>query len=414
MSLKLSNFKPRQNNWANLPKDLKLNSCFKSKHSNDSINSINLIESQLNYKKVFQKKRPPNLLHDIRSSSTNNFNSNNKIKNSLALFPINLKIPLFNKSNKNIDNKNMKTKSPNSIIKIPKTNLNNNQTKINFSIIKINTNKHNDNKHLNYTLNVSNVSSKNVNSGIFKKKIMDNNNNNNTSVNNLSNSITLINNHKVNCVNSNSNIILNNTNNTNTNKNNINHNINVRLEEAQKEKAKLNALFNEKVKDSKKINDKIKELEIKNRVLIKKINKIKKENDKYASTLDKIIKLIKLLKNNGFDVQDILKNLSSYENEESEEEDEKKEEIGESKSTIKNFSFKIGEEICESYTNKDIETNGINRSKSHKKNKLKGKDTKNIKINIKKINKNKKNQNKENEEFSFKNNKKEASNSFDE
>ena len=111
---------------------------------------------------------------------------------------------------------------------------------------------------------------------------------------------------------------------------------------------------------------------------------------------------------------DILKNLSLYDNEESEEEDEKKEENGESKSSIKNFSFKLEEEITELYSNKDIETNGIQKSKSHKKKKLKEKDTKNLIINIKKINKDKKNQNKENEEFSFKNNKKKTPHSFDE
>ena len=408
--IKYSNLKSRQGNWTNLPKHSENHSNFNKKHSNNSVNSTIYKECQNNYNKMFEKKKPPNLLHDTRSSSTNNFYPNNKIKNSLASFPLNLKIPLLDKSNKNIDNKRIKNKSPIEIIKIPKTNLNNNHNKINFSTIKQNTNKSKDNRNINFTLNASNITSKT--SGIFKKKIMEKNSN--TSINNLSNSITFINNHKVNSLNSNSNIVGNNTNTNNNNNNNNNNKINAKFEAAQKEKERLDALYNEKIKDSKKINDKIKELENKNRIIIKKINKIKKDNDNYASTLDKIIKLIKLLKNNGFDVGDILKNLSAYDNEESEEEDEKKEENEDSKSAIKEFSFKIEDKITDSLSNKDLDTNGIYNA--DKKNKKDIKEVNNKKFNIKKKDKKKKkkNQIKQNEEFSFKNNKMKNSHSFEE
>ena len=101
-----------------------------------------------------------------------------------------------------------------------------------------------------------------------------------------------------------------------------------------------------KKKNSHKINEKIKELESKNKKLIQKINKFQKKNDNLSSTLDKIIKLMKLLKSNGFDISEILANLSGFE----EEEYEKKDDKDESTSTIKDFSFKVGEQV----NNKEI------------------------------------------------------------
>ena len=102
-----------------------------------SFKTINFIESQYNFNKIIQKKNSPNLLHDIRSSSTSNFYPSNKGKKSLVYYPINLKIPMINNSNKNNDNKRIGNKSPIDIIKIPKTNLNNNNIKINYNTIKI-------------------------------------------------------------------------------------------------------------------------------------------------------------------------------------------------------------------------------------------------------------------------------------
>ena len=314
MSLKEKN-KSRQSNWINLPKENKIRLNFNKKHNNNSFYTIDYIESQYNFNKMIQKKKPPQLLREIRSSSTtSNFFQNKNMKNSLLFYPLNIKIPALNKTNKNIDKKNNK-KSPIDLIKIPKTNLNNNKQKINYGTIKINTNKNKDNNNINYLLSACNLSAKNINSGIFKKKIKEKRNNNSSTYNNLSNSITYINN-KASTLNSNSNIIRNNI------ITNININKNNRYEEAKKEQERLNELLEEKNKYSERINEKIKDLQCRNKILIQKINKIGKENDNYASTLDKIIKLIKLLKNNGFDVADIIKNLSLYDNEESNEEEE--------------------------------------------------------------------------------------------
>lgn len=103
-------------------------------------------------------------------------------------------------------------------------------------------------------------------------------------------------------------ISMNNNNNTNSNKN-INNN-NLKYEELKKENEKLILLFNEKLKDNKKYKNKISYLENKNEHTLKKINKIKKENDKYAKILEKVLKLLQILKSNGLDVEEILENLS--------------------------------------------------------------------------------------------------------
>ena len=241
MSLKEKN-KSRQSNWTNLPKENKIRLNFNKKHNNNSFYTIDYIESQYNFNKMIQKKKPPQLLREIRSSSTtSNFFQNKNMKNSLLFYPLNIKIPALNKTNKNIDKKNNK-KSPIDIIKIPKTNLNNNKQKINYGTIKINTNKNKDNNNINYLLSACNLSAKNINSGIFKRKIKEKRNNNSSTYNNLSNSITYINNNKVFPLNSNSNIMRNNIiTNINTNKNN-------RYEEAKKEQERLNELLEEKNK----------------------------------------------------------------------------------------------------------------------------------------------------------------------
>ena len=401
MFKKDSNIKTRQNNLINIHKVKRTQLNFNKNQINNSFKTMNLVETQYNY-----NNKPPHLLHDTRSSSSINFYpSNYKVKNSLAFFPINLKVPKLNNSNKNIDNKvmnNRHNKSPIDIIKIPKTNLNSNvKNKITFNMIKMNKNKNKENKNINYIMSAFNLTSKNINSGgIFKKKIF--NKNNGGGLNNLSNSMTYINNNtKVSGLNSNSNIIGNNTNgDNNKNKN--------RLEDAKKEKERLNILFNEKVKDSKTINEKIKELENKNKLLTKKINKIKKENDNYASTLDKIIKLKKLLKNNGFDVAEILNNLSLYDNEESNEEEKKeeqKEENLQSKSITEEFSFKIDDESKKTkFIN--IKENSKKKVKENFKHNKNNKNEDNFaQINFKRKTNINNEQNNQNEEFSFNNNK---------
>ena len=97
--------------------------------------------------------------------------------------------------------------------------------------------------------------------------------------------------------------------------NNINNN-NLMYEELKKENEKLVFLFNEKIKDNKKNKNKIDYLENKNEQILKKIHKIKKENDKYAKILEKVLKLLQILKSNGLDVEEILENLSYTEDEE--------------------------------------------------------------------------------------------------
>ena len=357
---------------------------FNKKHH--MLNTTNLIESShYNYNKIFQKKSAPHGLHDIRSSSNINFYPNKKsIKNSLSFYPINIKIPLIMQSNKNIDNKHIHNKSPINIIKIPKTNLNNN-SKITF---KTNTIKNKDNRNINYILSSSNFSTKDVNYGLFKKKIKYKTND--RAFNNLCNSMSLISNHKITGQNSNSNIV--------DITSNYNKNLQ-RLEEVQKEKEELNKLFNETEKESETINGKIKEIEKENRVLKAKISEYNKKNEKLSSNLDKIIKLIKLLKNNGFDVAEILNNLSEYDN------DENYEEINNLESD-KDFSFKIVENMYQS------------NSKKRKNNKKKKKEIN--ENNISSSNENIKEEiendinDKEMEEFSFKITKKKLSKSISE
>ena len=366
MSLKESNsnnnLKQRQGNWTNLPNNIKKIHLNK-KHKGNSFNTVNYIDSHYNYDKILHKKRPPNLFHDMRSSSTYNFHPNNNPKNSLAFYPINMKIPIIKKSSKHIDNKRTQGKSPIDIIKIPKTNLNNDsKARINYTTVKMNTNKNKENKRINYLLSANNLTAKNINSGIFKKKI---DKNLKKGLNNLSNSMTLINNYNK-FPNPNSTSNIQGLNNTNINSNSTNKR-NLKYETVKKEKERLDLLFDEKMKDSKKINDRIKELEVKNKILVQKINNVKAQNDGYASTLDKIIKLMKLLKNNGFDVGDILKNLSAYDNEETSndgEEQDKKDENIKTDNSVKDFSFNIGKEP------KKKDTNAVNRKEKKKKNQM--------------------------------------------
>ena len=397
MSKKESNIINRQNNWINAPKERKTQLNFNKRSVKNSFKTLNYVEPHNIYNKMIPKKGTS--FHDMRSSSTIDiYSKKNNSKNGLSFFPINLKAPILNNSSKNIDSKNKNNKDnkfPVDIIKIPKTNLNNSgNNKIIYNFIKMNnTNKNKDSKNIKYILSAS---SKNNSGGIFKKKIL--NKNNGSSFNNLSNSITYVNNTKVSGINSTSNIVgFDNTNiNINNNKN--------RFEAAQKEKERLNILFNEKVNDSKKMNERIKDLENKNKILIQKIELIKKENDNYSSTLDKMIKLIKLLKNNGIDVAEILKNLSQYDHEESDE-GEKKEEDIESVNINKEFSFKKGELANSKHINY-IENNCEKINEILNENKMELDEEIMTKLNFKKINQmnNNDEKNKLNEEFSFKNN----------
>ena len=385
MSLKESMKKANQNNWTNLPKNAKKQIKkfdFNRNNQNNSYKTINYLDVQNNNNKMLQKKRPPHLLHDSRSSSTMNFFPNSKVKNSLAFYPLDIKMAQINRTHKHIDNYRLHNKSTMDIIRMPKTNTNKNS--ITHKILKMNSNKNKETKNINYVISAYNLPSKNTCFGDFMKKII-NNNNKNSNVNaDLSNSMTLINKNNQNISNIPGFDTINNINNKNE-----------KYEAAQKEKERLNQILNEKIKNSHKINEKIKELESKNKKLIQKINKFQKKNDNLSSTLDKIIKLMKLLKSNGFDISEILANLSGFE----EEEYEKKDDKDESTSTIKDFSFKVGEQVNnkEIYINENIKDNKDNND-----------DKDSDKVKMKKIlNMNKKNAKlKEKEEFSFRNNKK--------
>lgn len=387
MSLKESIKKqPNQNNWTNLPKNAKKQLKqfnFNRNNPNNSYKTLNYLDVQYNNNKMLQKKRPPHLLHDSRSSSTINFFPNSKVKNSLAFYPLDIRMAQINKTHKHIDNYKLHNKSTIDIIKIPKTNTNKNS--ITHKILKMNSNKNKEKQNINYVISAYNLPSKNTCFGDFMKKIINNNNNNNNKNSNIniamSNSMTLIN--------------KNNPNSSNLAE--FNNKNNEKYEAAQKEKERLNQILNEKIKNSQKINERIKELETKNKKLVQKINKVQKKNDNLSSTLDKIIKLMKLLKSNGFDISEILANLSGFE----EEEYEKKDDKDDSTSSLKDFSFKIADQMNgkEMYINENINNeNKININEEKDSDKL----------NVKKIlNMNKKNAKlKEREEFSFRNNKK--------
>ena len=148
MSLKDSIKKQNQNNWTNLPKNAKKQFNFNRNHQNNSFKTMNYIDPQYNNSKILQKKRPPHLLHDSRSSSTVNFFPNGKVKNSLAFYPLDIRMAQINKTNKHIDNYRLHNKSTIDVIKIPKTNTNKNS--INHKILKMNTNKNKESKNIIY------------------------------------------------------------------------------------------------------------------------------------------------------------------------------------------------------------------------------------------------------------------------
>ena len=377
MSLKDSIKKQNQSNWTNLPKNAKKQFNFNRNNQNGSFKTLNYLDPQYNNNKIPQKKRPPHLLHDSRASSTVNFFPNGKIKNSLAFYPLDVRMAPINKTNKHIDNYRMHNKSTIDIIKIPKTNTNKNS--ITHKILKMNTNKNKEAKNINYVISAYNLPSKNTSFGDFMKKIISNKASNHNA--GFSNSMTLINKNTQNSSNIPGLDTINNM--------NVASSKNEKYEQAQKENERLNQILNEKIKNSQKINERIKELETKNKKLVQKINKFQKKNDNLSSTLDKIIKLMKLLKSNGFDIGEILGNLSSYDEEEIDIK-EKKDEKEESESSLKDFSFKLGDQL-----NAKIDLD-IKEDKDSDK------------LNIKKINNmNKKNSKfKEHEEFSFRNNKK--------
>ena len=383
MSLKDSIKKQNQNNWTNLPKNAKKQFNFNRNHQNNSFKTMNYIDPQYNNSKILQKKRPPHLLHDSRSSSTVNFFPNGKVKNSLAFYPLDIRMAQINKTNKHIDNYRLHNKSTIEIIKIPKTNTN--KSNITHKILKMNTNKNKDKKNVNYVISAYNLPSKNSSFGDFMKKIINNKASNSNGA--LSNSMTLLNKNNQNSSNITGLDTINNANNA--------MNKNEKFEKAMKENERLNQILNEKIKNSQKINERIKELENKNKKLVQKINKFQKKNDNLSSTLDKIIKLMKLLKNNGFNISEILNNLSSYEESDIDIKD-KKDDKDESESSLKDFSFKLGEKRS---------------PKKDNENKDKKEDKDNEKLNIKKIsNINKKNTKlKDSDDFSFGNNKKKIS-----
>ena len=386
MSLKDSIKKQTQNNWTNLPKNAKKQLNFNRNHQSCASKTINYLDPQLNNNSntnILQKKRPPHLLHDSRSASTINFFPNGKPKNSLALNPLEVRMAPLIKTNKHIDYYRLHNKSTIEIIKIPKTNTN--KSNITHKILKMNTNKNKDKKNVNYVISAYNLPSKNSSFGDFMKKIINNKASNSNGA--LSNSMTLLNKNNQNSSNITGLDTINNANNA--------MNKNEKFEKAMKENERLNQILNEKIKNSQKINERIKELENKNKKLVQKINKFQKKNDNLSSTLDKIIKLMKLLKNNGFNIYEILNNLSSYEESDIDIKD-KKDDKDESESSLKDFSFKLGEKRS---------------PKKDNENKDKKEDKDNEKLNIKKIsNINKKNTKlKDSDDFSFGNNKKKIS-----
>ena len=332
MSLKESIKKQNQSNWTNLPKNAKKQFNFNRNNQNGSFKTLNYLDPQYNNNKIPQKKRPPHLLHDSRASSTVNFFPNGKIKNSLAFYPLDIRMAPINKTNKHIDNYRMHNKSTIDIIKIPKTNTNKNS--ITHKILKMNTNKNKEAKNINYVISAYNLPSKNTSFGDFMKKIISNKASNANA--GFSNSMTLINKNTQNPSNIPGLDTINNI--------NVASSKNEKYEQAQKENERLNQILNEKIKNSQKINERIKDLETKNKKLVQKINKFQKKNDNLSSTLDKIIKLMKLLKSNGFDISEILGNLSSYDEDEIDIKD-KKSEKEESESTLKDFSFKLGDQL---------------------------------------------------------------------
>jgi hypothetical protein len=387
MSLKEPMKKQNKNNWTNLPKNAKKQFNFNRNHQCSSFKTMNYIDPNYNNVKLSQKKKPPHLLHDSRSSSTINFFPNGKAKNSLSFYPLDIRMAPLNKTNKHIDNHRLHNKSAIDIIKIPKTNTNKNN--IIHKVLKMKTKKNKESKNINYVISAYNISAKNTYFGDFMKKIINNKSSNNNNNGTLSNSMNLINNNNPNSINMPGLETINNL--------NVGINKNEMLEKAQKEKERLNELLNEKIKNSQKINERIKELENKNKSSVQKINKVQKKNDNLSSTLDKIIKLMKLLKSNGFDIPEILNNLSNYEEEDYEK--NKKEEKEESENTLKDFSFKLNDQL-----NINEDSNMFDNINLIEKDK----DKNNDKVNIKKIaNMNKKNSKlKEHEEFSFRNNKK--------
>ena len=65
--------------------------------------------------------------------------------------------------------------------------------------------------------------------------------------------------------------------------------------------------------ENKKHKNKMNYLENKNAHTLNKIEKIKKENEKYSQILEKVLKLIQILKKKGLNIEEILENLSETE-----------------------------------------------------------------------------------------------------
>ena len=103
MSLKDSTKKPNQSNWTNLPKNAKKQLNFNRNHQSSSFKTLNYIDPQYSNTKIIQKKHPPRVLHDSRSSSTINFYPKGKSKTSLAFYPIDVYKASNNRTNKHID-----------------------------------------------------------------------------------------------------------------------------------------------------------------------------------------------------------------------------------------------------------------------------------------------------------------------
>ena len=401
MSLKDNDIKSSQNNLINFPKNIKKKINFNKKLNDNTINTLKYIKLQ---KKDYLNKRSPNFIHDNHSSSSINIYSRNKNKNSLSTNKINIKASsILNKSHKDIGDKNIYTKNNKSQIDINKvfikTNLNNNNNneKIIFNSMN-NSNKNKDNKSISSFLNSFSLYTKNANSGLFRKKILSRNDHSGYNNNQSNSMMTILKGYKI--YNSYSNIFST----FNNNKINLLNNKNDNFKDLEKEKKRLSIIFNEKIIDSQKIDDKIKELENKNKILEEKIDKIKNENDNLYTTINKIKKFIKIMKNKGYDIDNIINNISYYDIEDSNDEKEDNKDINFQQIILyKDFSFKNRENVqqlintVESLKNsKKLIIKNILKKKFNMSNKCNNKkeenNIENIKIKL-------------NEEFSFKSNK---------
>ena len=167
-----------------------------------------------------------------------------------------------------------------------------------------------------------------------------------------------------------------------------NNNNYYKYEELKKQNEKLNYIYKEKMKENKKHKNKINYLENKNSYLIRKVDKIRKENEKYSKILEKVLKLLKILKNNGLDVEEILENLSETEDELDKNSFSEEKEDNSSFNSKKSFekNYEINSEFSHFKSEgESIPSNNYNENKLYKESKVNLKDNSIPKLDMKKI-----------------------------